>query len=193
MKRSTIKRSKKMNIMNAEQKTASYGRRLRTMLESDQFQKHNVYPTINAELVYAVIAMCLELKEAEYSKDEIIAFSNTVFEKRRRFFDQLIKLIDCLPNCFAIVRKWNLNDHKKRLKDSSIRYDSFTADKRHIEYRISDCMYVRMFEAYGIRELCKIFCNTDTRCYSGLTRHVQFTRHSDLSDGDTCWDEINQI
>ena len=26
--------------------------------------------------------------------------------------------------------------------------------------------------------------------YSGLTRHVNFVRHSDLSDGDACFDEI---
>lgn len=51
-------------------------------------------------------------------------------------------------------------------------------------------MYVEMFLCYGIRQLCKIFCNTDRIAYSGLTRHVRFVRHSDLSDGDTCHDEI---
>ncbi len=59
-----------------------------------------------------------------------------------------------------------------------------------LEYNISKCMYVEMFLCYGIRQLCKIFCNTDRIAYSGLTRHVRFVRHSDLSDGDTCHDEI---
>lgn len=36
----------------------------------------------------------------------------------------------------------------------------------------------------------KIFCNTDRIAYSGLTRHVKFVRHSDLSDGNACFDEI---
>ena len=35
-----------------------------------------------------------------------------------------------------------------------------------------------------------LFCNTDGIMYSGLTRHVNFVRHSDLSDGDACFDEI---
>ena len=61
-----------------------------------------------------------------------------------------------------------------------------------VEYRISKCMYVEMFECYGIRSLCKIFCNTDTRSYAGLTRHVRFVRHSDLSDGPCCWDEVHR-
>ncbi len=51
-------------------------------------------------------------------------------------------------------------------------------------------MYVEMFAHYGIRPLCKIFCNTDLIAYSGLTRHVKFVRHSDLSDGNACFDEI---
>jgi len=59
-----------------------------------------------------------------------------------------------------------------------------------IEYSVSGCRYVVMFETYGIRGLCKIFCMTDTTAYEGLTRHVTFIRHSDLSDGDACHDEI---
>ena len=49
---------------------------------------------------------------------------------------------------------------------------------------------VEMFETYGIRSLCKIFCMTDTKSYENLTRHVRFIRHSDLSDGNCCHDEI---
>lgn len=51
-------------------------------------------------------------------------------------------------------------------------------------------MYIEMFECYGIRPRCKILCNTDRIAYSGLTRHVDFNRHSDLSDGEVCYDEI---
>ena len=47
-----------------------------------------------------------------------------------------------------------------------------------------------MFERYGIRPLCKIFCLTDEFAYAQLPRHVRFIRHSDLSDGVCCHDEI---
>ena len=59
-----------------------------------------------------------------------------------------------------------------------------------MEYSISKCMYVEMFAEYGIRPLCKIFCKTDEFAYAGLTRHVNFIRHSDLSDGPACYDEV---
>ena len=74
--------------------------------------------------------------------------------------------------------------------DGSIDYDIFEVREHSIEYAISGCRYVDMFEAWGIRRLCKIFCETDTRSYARLTRHVEFVRHSDLSDGPSCHDEI---
>ena len=48
-------------------------------------------------------------------------------------------------------------------------------------------------EQYGIRELCKIFCMSDTLAYANLTRHVRFVRHSDRSDGDCCHDDVYQV
>ena len=102
----------------------------------------------------------------------------------------LVKAIDLLPNCYRIAEWWNVGDHAKRVADGSITYDSFEVRGRKVEYRISHCMYVEMFEHYGIRGLCKIFCMTDERAYAGLTRHVRFVRHSDLSDGDCCHDEV---
>lgn len=103
-----------------DRKVSQYRCRLEAMYASDTYRKHNIYPTINVERVYAVIAMCLELKTYER-------------------------------------------------------------------------MYMEMFKYDGIRSLCKIFCMTDELAYSLLPKHVQFIRHSDLSDGDSCHDEIINI
>ncbi len=175
-----------------DSKVSQYRCRLETMYASDAYRKHNAYPTINVEKVYAVIAMCLELKtyKPSISDDEIIAFVNGVFEKKWRFLRILGKCVNLLPNSFQIARKWNISDHEKRVQDGSITYDSFQVTDRKIEYSISGCMYMEMFKYYGIRGLCKIFCMTDEIAYSLLPKHVQFIRHSDLSDGDSCHDEI---
>ena len=91
--------------------------------------------------------------------------------------------------------KMNAKKISKNIKSASkyykiLTYDSFVLEDVKIEYHICKCMYVEMFEHYGIKPLCKIFCNTDRIMYSGLTRHVNFVRHSDLSDGNACFDEI---
>ena len=101
-------------------------------------------------------------------------------EKKR--FEVLLKIIDVLPNSYRIAEKWNLSDHEKRVRDGSVTYDVFEVSTGKIEYCIS--------EYYGIRRLCKIFCITDEHEYANLARHVKFVRHSDLSDGPCCHDEI---
>ena len=171
-------------------KTAAYQSRLRKMYASDEFKAHSVYPTTNAIHVYAVIAMCLEMKALGLTDTEIIETVNHGFVRRRNFFRRIIRVLDLLPNSFSIAKKWNIQDHDKRVQDGSLTYDRFDVSEDRIEYRISKCVYIEMFEAYGIRSLCKIFCMTDTTSYENLRRHVTFIRHSDLSDGDVCHDEI---
>ena len=183
---------REQGIQAVEEKTAQYRKRLSEMYASQKYREYNVYPTMDVQLIYAVIAMCLELRSFGFSKQEIMAFSDRMFKKRKQVFARIIRLIDRLPNSWRIARKWNINDHAKRDRDHSITYEVFDAEEDRIEYRISHCMYVEMFAYYGIRELCKIFCNTDTQAYAGLTRHVRFVRHSDLSDGDCCWDEVHR-
>ena len=170
-------------------KTAAYEARLRKMYASDGFRAHSIYPTTNAAQVYAIIAMCLELKALDMTDAEIIETVNQGFARRRSFFRRIIRAIDLLPNSFSIAKKWNIQDHDRRVKDGSLTYDRFDVGEDRIEYRISKCVYIEMFEAYGIRRLCRIFCMTDTTSYENLRRHVIFIRHSDLSDGDACHDE----
>lgn len=168
----------------------AYEDRLQQMYASQSFTEHNVYPTMDVAKVYAVIAMCLELKRDEFSDSEIIDIVNSGFAKLRNAFMLLERIIDSLPFAYKIAKKWNVSDHENRVKDGSITYDYFHVSEGKIEYRISKCMYIEMFAHYGIRSLCKIFCITDETAYSNLTKHVEFIRHSDLSCGDCCHDEV---
>ena len=180
----------KGNSPNPDRKQEVYEKRLTEMYASKKYAEHNIYPTTNAEYIYAIIAMCLELKESGLSDKEIIDAVNSGFSRRRNFFKYLIRCIDLLPNSYQIAEKWNISDHDKRIKDGSILYDQFDVSDGKIEYSISRCAYVEMFETYGIRSLCKIFCMTDTTAYNNLRKHVEFIRYSDLSDGDCCHDII---
>ena len=178
------------NYSDLDMKQEAYEKRLTEMYNSEKYAEHNVYPSTNTEYIYAIIAMCLELKEFGLSDIEIIVAINRGFSSRRNFFKYLIKCIDLLPNSYQIAEKWNISDHDKRVRDGSILYSQFDVSDGKIEYNISKCMYVEMFETYGIRSLCKIFCMTDTTAYSNLNKHVEFIRYSDLSDGDCCHDII---
>ncbi len=181
---------KEGGLADIEKKMDAFESRLREMYAFESFRKHNIYPTTDTTYIYAVMAMCLEIRSFGYSDKDTIEIVSKGFEKRRNFFKRIIAVIDLLPNSFDIARKWNISDHEKRIKDGSITYDYFNVSKDKVEYHISKCMYAEMFETYGIRGLCKIFCMTDEFAYAGLTRHVRFIRHSDLSDGPACFDEV---
>lgn len=168
----------------------AYEQRLKEMYTSQSFEAHNIYPTMDVTKIYAVIAMCLELKKENLPNTEIIDIVNSGFKRLKKILAVVEKIIDILPNTYQIVKKWNVSDHEKRVKDGSITYDYFNVTDGKIEYCISKCMYAEMFEYYGIRGLCKIFCLTDEAAYANLTRHVNFIRHSDLSDGTCCHDEV---
>jgi hypothetical protein len=177
-------------VNDVESKMAKYETRLTELYNSAKFEEHNIYPSTNVAFVYAVIAMCLELKDMGYEDKAIIPAVEKSIGSLWAGFVKVLKFIDRFPFCYAVVRKWNKNDHRDRVKDGSITYDQFTLEKEKIEYNISKCMYVEMFAEYGIRPLCKIFCNTDRIAYASLPRHVNYIRHSDLSDGPACHDEI---
>lgn len=183
---------KRKGLADVKEKTQAYAAGLEKMYASEQFKAHDVYPSIDTKKVYAVICMCLMLKEYGLSKDEIIDTVNDSFRKLKKAFWCVEKVIDVFPSAWNVAKKWNINDHRNRVADGSITYDYFNVDDNSVSYSISHCKYVDMFDDFGIKEYCKIFCMSDTQAYANLTRHVNFVRHSDLTDGDCCRDEISK-
>ena len=181
---------RKKGVPEPEQKTAAYICRLEKMYSSEKYREYDQYTSMSADKVFAVAGMCLELKKLELSDPEIIELVDAGFESRRAPLRVILKGIDALPGCFRIVKKWNIDDHEKRTTEDCLTYDRFDVSDDKIEYTITKCRYIDIFEYYGIRPLCKIFCLTNEFAYKQLTRHVEFIRHCDLSDGDCCHDEI---
>ena len=178
------------HFSDIDERVKLYEQRLHNMYSSQAVAQHNIYPTMNMNKIYAVIAMCLELKKENLSNAEIIDIINSGFRRLKQLLKVAENIIDSFPNAYGIAKRWNISDHDNRVKDGSITYDYFTVSEGKIEYSISRCMYIEIFEYYGIRSLCKIFCLTDEAAYANLTRHVRFIRHSDLSDGNCCHDEV---
>ena len=75
----------KGNFPDRQKHLAAYRARLSKMYASESFRKHNIYPTTNTPYIYAVIAMCLELKEFGLTDKEIIDAINNGFSGRRNF------------------------------------------------------------------------------------------------------------
>lgn len=190
MYRDTLQRH---NIPDADKKTADYKAKLAGMYATEEYRRReSLYPTMQMSKIYAVVAMCLMLQSYGCQKEEIFDIVNGAFRKLKALLYGLEKVIDSTPLAWPIARKWNLNEYANRQKDGSITFELFDAEPDRIEYKINGCQYVAVFESFGIREMCKIFCMTDTQAYANLTRHVRFERYSDLSDGTVCWDVVSK-
>ena len=95
----------KAGFRDIENVMTAFENRLREMYASDNFKAHNIYPTTDATYIYAVIAMCLELKSFGYSDPEIIELLNRGFDKRRNRFKKIIAFVFILPSISNIARK----------------------------------------------------------------------------------------
>ena len=181
---------RRKGFKDLDEKIQSYTFKYLELGISDEYDKMSEYPSVDLEKIYAVVTMCLELKDYGFENDEILEMINDAFRRHKRFFFCIERIIDLFPCTWKLVKDWNHKDHEKRMANGSIRYDFYNETEDQISYRINKCIYVEIFEQYGIRDLCKIFCMADTQAYSHLKRHVKFVRHSDLCEGDCCHDEV---
>ena len=76
---------KEGGFADIEKKMDAFESRLREMYASENFRKHNIYPTTDATYIYAVMAMCLEIRSFGYSDKDTIEIVSKGFEKRRNF------------------------------------------------------------------------------------------------------------
>jgi len=189
MYREALKRN---GFPDFREKAEAYADRLAAMFASDAYKMHDVYPSVSMAKVYAIIAMCLMLKSYGLEKEEVYAVINDAFAKIKKRLGRIERLIDISPMAWTIAKKWNVADHDARVKDGSIIYDYFIVEDERISYKISKCMYVEIFDYYGIKEYCKVMCMTDMQIYSNLKKHIVFDRRSDLSDGESCLDDIRK-
>ena len=91
----------KTGLNNVDDRVEAYAVRLSKMYASDDFRKHNVYPSTSTLHVYAVIAMCLELKQFGFSDTDIMDYINAGFEGRAETPSLWSRAIYCLWNCYG--------------------------------------------------------------------------------------------
>lgn len=161
-----------------------------THLNSPEYAEFSRYKTIALHKVYCAIThaqICLELG---YSLEEAQRIWEEVLSRNyKKFFNGAMSMIDALPNGYSIVARWLYKDAKNRIADGCLDYEKLEYTDEKLEYKITRCAYVEVFEHYGIRNFAKVFCNADL-CMEVMHRHAKFIRYSDLVDGPCCHDEI---
>lgn len=162
-------------------------------LNSKEFDEFSRYKTISLEKVYCAIThakICLELG---YSQEEAQRIWEEVLTKKfKKLYRGICSFVDLLPGGYKIVAGLLYKDAKERIAEDCLTYEKLMYTDQKLEYIITRCAYVEIFEYYGIRQFCKVFCNSDL-CMEVLHKRAKFVRHFDLVDGPYCHDEIRNI
>ena len=160
---------------------------------SEEFEEYKKYGSITLEKVYAAIThalICLEigisLEESQRIWEEMIEEA----EKKKALF--LCKLVDKLKNGYRIVANYLDKEVRKHKADESMTFEILKTSENQAEFKVTRCAYLEIFECYGIREFCKVFCN-NIRCLEVLKESARFTRYSNLLDGDCCHVELTKV
>ena len=164
-----------------------------THLNSPEFAEYSRYKTIALQKVYCAIThaqICLELgytlEEAQWIWEKVLS------RKFKKLFNRCMALIDALPNGYKIVAGWLYKDAKARIAENCLTFELLDYSDKKLEYKITRCAYVEIFEHYGIRNFAKVFCNSDL-CMEVMHRHAKFVRYSDLVDGPCCHDAVIKV
>jgi len=163
-----------------------YRNRYMDYLCSDEYEEYREHGSIELEIVYAAIAhtkICLEigiaLEEAMRIWEEMMIASE---RKNRRM---LCSLIDNLKNGYKMAANHLEKEARKHKADESMTFEVLKRDEEKLEVKISRCVYVEIFEAYGLRELCRVFCN-NIHCLDAMEKSAKFEKYSSLLDGECC-------
>ena len=160
------------------------------LTSSAEYKEFSKYETMGIDKVYAAITHAKLCKEKGISLDE----AREIWEKYtakniRKIFRTVCKVIDILPNGYKIVSEWLYKDAQERIAENCLTYEMLAYNSQKLEYKITHCMYAEIFERYGIKSFCKVFCDNDL-CMSVMHRKAKFIRHSNLVDGHFCHDEV---
>lgn len=160
---------------------------LANSLEFDEYSKRKV--SINS--AYFFVTASLVCRELGYSFDETQSILYNIAWPIRCRWRKIINFLERLPfgyNLFVFVlERFNLS------YGSNLTFDFLKHEKNKFEYQISKCIYIEIFEHYGIREYCKSLCDSDIHVMGGACKHAKFIRYSDMSNSSVCHDAVVRV
>lgn len=162
---------------------------------SDTYIEFSRYKTMGLNKVYACIVHVLMCLELGYSQDEAVElWEQHAVKGVRGLLNAMCKAFDLVPGeaAYKVIAGWLYKDAQERIEEDCLTYDMLDYSDDRLEYNITRCAYVDLFERYGIRDACKAFCNNDL-CIQASCRHARFVRYSDLIDGPGCHDAVVNV
>lgn len=147
---------------------------------SEEFEAYKKYGMISIEKIYAAIThaqICLEIGLTLEESQRI--WEAFIDENERKIHVLFCSFFDCWKNGYRKIANHLENEARKYKADGSMVFDILERNEEKLEFKVSKCVYVEIFEAYGIKSFCKVFCKrlqslecmkktADLRIYSNM-------------------------
>ena len=78
------------------------------------------------------------------------AFVKYTAKNVRKIIKGFCRAMDILPNGYKIVSGWLYKDAQERIAENCLTYEMLVYSSQKLEYKITHCMYVEVFERYGV-------------------------------------------
>ena len=161
---------------------------------SDEYEEYSKkYGSIELERVYAAIIhalICLEigisLTEAQRIWEEMIEQD----EKKKAAF--WCGLVDKMGNGYKLVANHLEKEARKHKNDESMTFEILKVSEEKAEFKVTRCAYMEIFDHYGIREFCKVFCN-NMHSLDVMQKKGKLEIHSNLLESEYCHIEFKKV
>ena len=153
---------------------------------SEQYELYAKYGSVILEKVYAAITYVQICLEIEISLEEAMRiWQEVMVADEQRIANGMCGLLDHLKNGYKLVANHLEKEARKHKADGSMTFEVLACTEDKLEVNISKCLYVEIFEAYGIREFGCVFCDS-LKCLEKMQKSASFEKRSSLLDGECC-------
>lgn len=141
--------------------------------------------------IYVGLAVYFVSTDFGYSFEECeniyYAMAKPIWDKSSK----LVNFIEGLPHGFWLFT--HLLDKLEKGYEPSVVHSKSEFSKDKYEYVITKCAYIDIFEHYGIRKFCKVFCDSDIGVMGGMCKHAKYVRYHDMTEADTCHNAVVRV
>ena len=153
---------------------------------SDEYEKYAKHGSIALEEVYAAIThaqICIEIGIS--IEEAMCIWKECIVADARKKANVMCGLLDNLKSGYKLLANCLEKEARKHKADESMTFEVLKREDDKLEVNISKCLYVEIFEDYGMRRLCRVFCDR-LNCLTNMQKSANYEKQESLLDGECC-------
>lgn len=144
--------------------------------------------------IITVITLYETLLRCGFGEEEACDMIRKIQEPLGKVARHMYNMLDRMPFGYKVIR-WSLMKDMTGELGRNFETEFPKDDASGFSYIVHQCIYVETFNRYGYPQLIRVCCDNDINCFSGLHKHVKWTRKCNVGDqeGVHCYDVFEKV